>query len=359
MISHSSQDPIEILVGASKSTMNVALNILLVNYHRLLRFPVFPGNDALGIVQLTGPSELITQHTSLARSKFAMSDASSFFKSLPSYLSQLEGLKSSTASVTPQQIFKFCQSIITFGIGASVTLLNPSLVEFISAVMLDVLTAQSCKLPAILLDNQVLAALRKLSLVYPYLEISLCPKCVHFGLLVGSYPIGNDNCLRCGSCLVCARVFLIDPRLSILKEKNNKDLPLFISKYIFNATGGQLFAEPHKCFPPDTEIDVYLEQSQKAIECRLYLHEASGWSEQQIRSEAGTLSNEIKTKHSNSKIQRFSVITNLSKGDSSKLEQEVKRRLSKDGIPVSLTVVPGEISVILQHLDEEIARAIS
>jgi len=280
MVSLNSQDPIERLLAASKSTSNVALNILLVNVHKLLSFDVFGGQEGLGIVRVKGPKAQINEYVSLAKSRFEMVEAAPFFETLPSYLEQLDSLKTLTTGVTPQQIRDLWLELFDFKTHASVSVLQPRLVEFISAAMLEALVSQSHSLPFCLQQPVVLDALQRLHLIHPYLEVALCSRCGHFSLLFGTFPIGGDKCSQCNNELMCAGIFLLDSTLCELKKDNNKDLALFIFKFLNNVSAGQILAEPSKRFPPDTEIDVYLGQSKTAIECRLYLNPEISRSEQ-------------------------------------------------------------------------------
>lgn len=352
MVSLNSQDPIERLLAASKSTSNVALNILLVNVHKLLRFDVFGGQERLGIVRVKGPKAQIEERISLAKSRFEMIEAAPFFELLPSYLEQLDSLKTLTTGITPQQIRKLCLELFDFKAHAYVSLLQPKLIEFISAVMLEALIDQSHSLPFCLQQPSVLDALQRLRLIHPYLEVALCSRCGQFSLLFGTFPIGGDKCSQCSSELTCAGVFLVDSTLCELKKDNNRDLALFISKFLNSASAGQILTEPSKCFPPDTEIDVYLGQSKTAIECRLYLNPEINRSEQEIRSRAGELKKEIKSKCDNSGAQQFYYVTNLPESECASLEQEIRKQLAEDGSSISATVLPGDVDIILRRLQE-------
>lgn len=203
------------------------------------------------------------------------------------------------------------------------------------------------------------ALLRKLTVLTPFLGISICSTCMNYEFKFSKSIIINENCPKCGSLWSILTIDEFTPSFSKLKKENN-DLPVFISAYL---KSNQF--KPTKIFPnakikigdKKNEFDVLIEETSTGIECKCYENPLI-MSDNSIKSEVGKINKQIRN-YKELGLKKIVLITNLSYQNVVKFENEIKNGLN-DIIPTSieLEVLGLDLEDLYDFLEEE-AKKIS
>jgi hypothetical protein len=214
--------------------------------------------------------------------------------------------------------------------------------------------------------------LRRLDIIEPKLQVSLCPECLNYELTVSKYPSMKKTCPRCGNTVVVMTLFLFNDQLGKIKSKN-EDLPLFISAYLkqklslSSFIGEEIGIHPLEQILLDddqkskVEIDVRIPKLKWGIECKLSEIPVAPMTEQRANSIASNLLSQMR-KYVKVGITDIAVVTNLPRENLEKMNSALKTQLGNSPLPVNYVLISGnidEITGFLNGLAERISKVIS
>jgi ribosomal protein S27AE len=214
--------------------------------------------------------------------------------------------------------------------------------------------------------------LRRLEIIEPKLQVSLCPECLNYELTVSKYPSMKKTCPRCGNTVVVMTLFLFKDQLGKIKSKN-EDLPLFISAYLkqklslSSFMGGNIGIYPLEQILLDddqkskVEIDVRIPKLKWGLECKLSEIPVAPMTEQRANSIASNLLSQMR-KYVKVGITDIAVVTNLPRENLEKMNSALKTQLGNSPLPVNYVLISGnieELTGFLNGLAERISKIIS
>jgi hypothetical protein len=213
--------------------------------------------------------------------------------------------------------------------------------------------------------------LRRLEMIEPKLQVSLCPECLNYELTVSKYPSMKKTCPRCGNKVVVMTLFLFKEQLGKIKSKN-EDLPLFISSFLKQKLALSSFmGEEVGIYPLEqillnddqkskVEVDIRIPKLNLGIECKLLEIPIAPMTEQRANSIASNFLSQMR-KYVKVGITSIYIVTNLSKENVGRVNSALKTQLGNSPLPISYFVLSGidELTGFLNSLDERISKVIS
>ncbi|MCL5949956.1 MAG: hypothetical protein M1490_05710 [Candidatus Bathyarchaeota archaeon] len=203
--------------------------------------------------------------------------------------------------------------------------------------------------------------LRRLELIEPKLQVSLCPECLNYELTISKYPSMRKTCPRCGNSVVVTTLYLFKDQLGSIKSRN-EDLPLFISAFLRQKlslsafVGGDIGIYPLEQILLDdeenskVEIDVRIPKLKFGIECKLAEVPVAPMTEQRANSIASNLLSQMR-KYVKVGITDIAVVTNLPKENLERMNSALKIQLGNSPLPVNYALVSGDIDELLVFLN--------
>jgi hypothetical protein len=203
--------------------------------------------------------------------------------------------------------------------------------------------------------------LRRLELIEPKLQVSLCPECLNYELTVSKYPGMKKICPRCGNPVVVTTLYLFKDQLGTIKSKN-EDLPLFISAYLRQKLsmsafiGGDIGIYPLEQILLDdegkskVEVDVRIPKLRFGIECKLAEVPVAPMTEQRANSIASNLLSQMRN-YAKVGITEIAIVTNLPKENLEKMNSALKIQLGNSPLPLNYVLVSGNVDELLGFLN--------
>jgi hypothetical protein len=321
----------------------------------------------LGVIELSGPGkeadlkEQILKHCDLAKNKFKVEIATMVATpDIPKLLKAIDTTALPSVG-DPRKIPRLIEELLKPQIPSALFLPSDTLSQGIIATYIGSLLALYAKQPEIIRDNAMVRSLLRLGVLEPKLQITICTSCGHNHLSFGSFPHYEIQCPQCHREPHYARVHTLNKTLEGLKRSNENDLPTFVARYIQAESISVLNPANNKSFPPDVELDVYMEESGCDIECRNLLrdHLAAGTADVK-RFARGLFQQKIEKKAEvldRNGIKRIIFVTNLPHDDAARLQKELDALAEASGRTYVLRVAGSEIPGLLKLLNEEIELA--
>ncbi len=204
--------------------------------------------------------------------------------------------------------------------------------------------------------QDVVASLKRLGLLSPFLSIALCPSCNNYEFVFSRSARFSPNCPKCGSSWPVLTVNEFTQTFAALKTKN-ADLPVFISFYLKSKSTLPVEIVPNAEFNLGTgkvEVDVYIPDITTGIECKCYTNNVAV-ADSTIKSEAGRIKKQIGN-YLALGLTRVVVITNYDDADTDKLAHYLNERLKRVKGLKELKIVSSDMTTFAKFLDEEAKR---
>lgn len=343
---------IQLFINVAKSELKSFLKILFINHRLLPTFKIIPRKELLGLVEICGQVSEAKKFIGLAKGKFSMRLSPEVLQTLSLPTSLIEQLTTIRDKLKPEIMPELIESFMRSQLSGPIPLMEKTLVECVGAFLLEHLITLWDKQPDDIKDNRMIEYLNQQELILSSLQVSVCPKCGSFELIIGSYPLSDSPCFKCNVKRICARVYAFDENFSRLKI-SEEDLPLFICKYLDIMSASIIKAEPFKWFTPDTEVDVYVKESMIGVECKSFIRELT-ISEEDVKSKAGELVKKLE-RYYNVGIKKVIIVTSLSEHDSNRLHDYISKGVKSRNIHFEgIKVVPGIVNRLLNTLDDEV-----
>jgi hypothetical protein len=210
--------------------------------------------------------------------------------------------------------------------------------------------------------EDMVEGLRKLGLIESRLQVSICPSCANYELVVSRFLGEPDECSKCGEAWTTARLYTFVPAYEKVKLSNS-DLPLFISAYLRHKVSqlaplGTLDVRPNAVLSwkgLHYEVDVYLPQFDTGIECKIFENSFAPMTAARLGSIQGPLTKQIKN-YTSVGIRKIGVVTNLPTDANEKLKSAATKTLQSGSAVVEM--IPGNVEELVKWLDE-LATAIA
>jgi len=213
--------------------------------------------------------------------------------------------------------------------------------------------------------ENMIDGLRRLDVVEPKLQVSLCPECMNYELTISRYPSQKEKCPRCGTRFTSQTLYMFKDALGNLKSQNS-DLPLFISSYLkFRLTSSMLtvipeiYPEAEVTFSTGTEgeatsrveIDVYIPSFSIGMECKTFENPLAPMTTERANGIVGNLMKQLR-KYVKAEISEFFLITNLPDRNLGKVRQVLEIALRNTQLPLQdFKVIPGDVDTLLNFLN--------
>lgn len=213
--------------------------------------------------------------------------------------------------------------------------------------------------------ENMIDGLRRLAVVEPKLQVSLCPECMNYELTISRYPSHKETCPRCGTRFTSQTLYMFKDSLGNLKSQNS-DLPLFISSYLkFRLASSMLTAIPEiypeaeVTFSTGTEgeaasrveIDVYIPSFSIGMECKTFEVPFAPMTTERANGIVGNLMKQLR-KYVKAGTLEFFLITNLPDRNLGKVRQALEIALRNSQLPLrDFKVVPGDVDALLNFLN--------
>ena len=201
--------------------------------------------------------------------------------------------------------------------------------------------------------SEMVRRLLELGIVRPWITASVCPVCKAQDVCLSTIPRSRKNCGWCQRRWYSGEVYLFSRPFEFVKSRQ-WDLPLFISAYIRQLAIGANRIEPEACYDIGGErvqVDVGLPDLKLGIECKV-LAVSTNVPNAKLKSLAGEIAKQA-SGYKRAGFERFLVCTNLNAEMASRLEEGLKESLAKRSHrPEEVTVLPGDLAALLQHLDK-------
>jgi hypothetical protein len=218
--------------------------------------------------------------------------------------------------------------------------------------------------------EEMIEGLRKVGVIEARLQVSLCPQCGNYQLLVSPSPSVQEACPKCGEEWPTQTLYTFAKPLDKIKSENN-DLPLFISSYLRFKINSNWPMNEVEIFPnaeillesgEKVEIDVFLPQYGIGIECKSFEDCYAPLTESRMNSIIGRLVPQVK-RYLGVGATKIVVTTNLPEDATQKVAEALMKTLARENIkPEALNFIEGDVAKLVGFLDslgQEIARRVS
>jgi len=164
-------------------------------------------------------------------------------------------------------------------------LLEPDLKAGIVSILLDTALTKFEEQGKSFLSEKAFKLLSSsdLRIIEPWEQASIYHKCCNFEQVIAIHPSRDPKCLQCRRDILTVRIYILDKCFEVHK-RNNKDLPLFISKLInrnkkcLAVTSKKLSDFSHD--DVDGDVDVFIEKTNTGIECKSWIVEFKATDDQ-------------------------------------------------------------------------------
>lgn len=345
------------MVEIALSKSKWILNLLFLSPKSIRSFTKFPTESVLVLVEQEGDFGQFEKQTSLPKTSLGLEiTESSYWEQLAEKIGQLSTSMGDTKQFISQLILRRKDIVNQLETAKMpfAPIFKDKLFEGFCAILMDSLFEEWKRQPSEFRNREFVKELMTFEIIRPVLQVSLCPHCGNFEFIYGTYSLRESECPRCRREMMCTRIYEFLEPFGKIKERGD-DLAYFIREYVEKMSSGCLVPEVSKRFPPDIEIDVFIEKNATGVECKTYL--SKSLSQEVVGSRAGELALQLKS-YKKAGVKRALVITNLTEEESSKLESQVRSKLADGNISFEgLTFIHGSIDSLLSALDEEIGSS--
>jgi hypothetical protein len=213
------------------------------------------------------------------------------------------------------------------------------------------------------LYEEMIVSLHQFEIIQSIVQVSICPDCANYQLILSKNPIKTSHCPKCGSEWASITLYTFENSFAKIKY-DNSDIALFISSYLRFKLENDSFLDDIKILPnvvyktdsgKDAEIDVHLPEFNIGIECKIFEDAYAPMTSARISSITDTLSKQLANYHEVN-IEEVLLVTNLTTPACEKLRKDLNSKLKKKKISLKIKVVPGDYVELLDELDEIITN---
>jgi len=215
--------------------------------------------------------------------------------------------------------------------------------------------------------ENMIDGLRRLDVLEPKLQVSLCPECMNYELTISRHPSLKDKCPRCGTVLSSQTLYMFKGELGNLKSENS-DMPLFVSSYLKFRLYSSILTENPEIYPKAetthsidgdgeketsrVEIDVYIPSFGIGIECKILETPLAPMTTERANGIVGDLMKQLR-KYIKAGISEFFLVTNVPDKNLGKVQEALEISVSNAALPLkNLKVIPGDVDALLNFLNE-------
>lgn len=206
--------------------------------------------------------------------------------------------------------------------------------------------------------ESMLDLLRRLNVIEPRLQVSLCPECGNYQLTLSRYSQHSEACGRCRTEWITTTLCSLETSLAKLKS-DNADFPIFISAYLrnrlaYSAALADVRIHPNAVMPMNgdqVEVDVYLPEYGIAIECKVFEDAMAPLTRSRLGSIKGDLIRQLENL-ANIGIPNITLATNLPAASATKLKATLLKAAQQKNLRIqNLEVAPGDAAVLIRYLN--------
>jgi len=214
--------------------------------------------------------------------------------------------------------------------------------------------------------ENMIEGLRRLDVIEPKLQVSLCSECLNYELAISRHPSLKETCPRCGTELTNQTLYMFKGALGDIKSENS-DLPLFISSYLRFRLSSQMVLEDLEIYPKaeiaysirsggekdlaKVEIDVYIPSFRIGMECKTFETPLAPMTTERANGIVGNLMKQLR-KYVKGGISEFFLITNLPNKNLGKVQQALEISLRNAQLPLQdFRIIPGDVDMLLNFLN--------
>jgi hypothetical protein len=355
------------VVAANTQAWRNALNLLYVNGSGMvlseISMPV--------LVSLEGKEEDVTMSLDLMRGKGATVAPSLATAILTMFMPGLKALmqnpalaetgdKAGEEKIT-QAVFSSFAPVLRHGLddlGKTLIQSGFTLSDAIAVAVFQTLsTFRQSQIHVMSDQNEyedVVRLLRRLDVAHPQLQVSVCPNCANFRLIISRHSPHSEKCAQCGSLWTTLTLYTLENSFSKLKVENS-DLPVFISAYLRNKLIYLTAMEEISIHPNavvnieegQVEVDAYLPRFKIAVECKVFRDPFGSFSGPHAGSIVGDLRDKI-VRLMALGVTDLVIATNLTVEATNKLREEL---LGDERVKLRLWVLPRDVNGLLGNLD--------
>jgi len=355
--SPSEEESIQQLVQVAIAQPNAALDLLLLNHNCLPLLSLVPNRSCLAIIEVGGENEDSLKALARAKSKLAtavlpqlgqlltLTQAAPMGQQLPTEGEPIGHFLRKISPEVFQQITKYQM--------AQISLVDRDVMEAIVGLFIDSGIAHAKNYPQSFDIGEITKELFRLKLIRPEFLASLCHKCGTFRFVVSSYAMEGDTCAFCHERHLFVRIYVLDEAFNRLKSEN-RDLPLFLKKYIETVSSAVLRVEMSKKIDGGQkgDVDVYVDETRLGIECKVFVHPSVPGTK--LDSIAGEIAAQL-SNYSDAGVLRALVVTNLTEDDATQLGSKVGGLLLAKKVRFeTLKILHRPFENLLKVLNEEI-----
>jgi ribosomal protein L37AE/L43A len=211
--------------------------------------------------------------------------------------------------------------------------------------------------------EEMIQSLKKLGIIEPIIQVSICPECANYQLILSKNPIQVTHCPKCGSDWASVTFYSFENNFSKIKY-DSSDIALFISSYLRFKIENGVFEGTVNIYPKvilknidekDSELDVFIPEFNIGIECKIFEDAFAPMTSQRINSISGKLSQQIE-RYEQMNVQKMAIVTNLTEIASGQLENNLNQKLKKKKIDMKIKVLPGNSQILLETLNDIVKK---
>jgi hypothetical protein len=208
------------------------------------------------------------------------------------------------------------------------------------------------------LYEEMITSLHQLGIIQSIVQVSICPDCANYQLLLSRNPINTPHCPKCGSEWATITLYTFENSFGDVKY-DNSDIVLFISSYLRFKFENEAFLDDIKILPnvvyktdtgKDVEIDVHLPEYNIGFECKIFEDAYAPMTAARISSITDTLSKQL-ANYREVDIEEVVLVTNLMPASCEKLRKDLNSKLKKKKILLKIKVLSGDYVELLEELD--------
>lgn len=202
-------------------------------------------------------------------------------------------------------------------------------------------------------------SLIKIKLIEPRFQISICPQCANYHIMLSKTPTLLEDCPSCGEEWASITLFTFISSYEEIK-KNNSDLPLFISSYLKHKIISlnpkkELEIIPMKKLQVEDvvfDVDVYIPKYHVGFECKVFEDAFARMTGPRLNSIVADVFKQIK-RYYDADIHKVILVTNLVESSTGKLEKSLKKKMLENGYPDNIEILHKDVDFLLGWLDEK------
>ena len=207
--------------------------------------------------------------------------------------------------------------------------------------------------------EKMVFSLKKLGIIESLIQISICPECANYQVILSKNPIESALCPKCGSKWATVTFYSFLSGFGKFKFESS-DISLFISSYLKFRINNEVFLDSIDIYPnvvytsesgKNVELDVHIPEFKVGIECKIYEDPFAPMTNSRLHSITTKLIPQIE-RYKEMNIEKLAIVTNLPSSTCNEIIESLEKKLKLKQIDLKLKILPGESEDLLSFLDE-------